>query len=152
MELTPFTQSDFDTLYDFMQPLWLDTYGGFLPTAQIQLLLDKYFSPSSLQDFQKKGYRYYKIEKDGVLVFVEREEDVYIDKLYLSPSVRGKNYPALIFEWLAKLGKDLTLNVNQNNVRAVKCYKKNGFEVVEKQAIDLGNGMVNYDYFMKRKT
>ncbi len=151
MQLTPFTKEDFSSLYSFMQPIWLETYGDFLPEKQIQLLLDKYFSPAGLQHFQNLGYRYFKIDNEGVLVYVEKENELYIDKLYLPPSMRGKNYPASVFAELLTHGKDLTLNVNQNNRRAVQCYLKNGFIIAEEQRIDLGNGMVNVDYFMRKK-
>ena len=82
---------------------------------------------------------------------MEKQTEIYIDKLYLTPAMRGKNYPASVFAELLKKGKDLTLNVNQNNARAVRCYTKNGFEAEEKQEIQLGRGMANYDYFMRKK-
>ena len=85
MKLIPFEKSDYLTLYDFMRPLWLDTYGGFLPEAQILFLLEKYFAPENLTAFQQKGYRYYKIDDIGVLVYLEKEQETYLDKLYLLP-------------------------------------------------------------------
>ena len=49
MKLISFEEKDFLTLYDYMYPLWHDTYGGIIPQAQIDLLLDKYFSGSDIQ-------------------------------------------------------------------------------------------------------
>ena len=150
MKLTAFTQKDFENLYDFMKPIWLDTY-SFLPQEQVFFLLEKYFSPSALAQFQTAGYRYYKIDNVGVLVFVEKEDCIYIDKLYLLPSARGQRYPEFIFQELSAYNKDILLNVNQNNARAVACYLKNGFVIDEKIDIPLGDGMVNCDYVMRRK-
>ncbi len=149
MQLIPFTKNDFASLYDFMKPIWLDTY-SFLPKEQVLLLLDKYFSPDNLRAFQEKGYRYYKIDDVGVLVYVEKEQETYLDKLYLLPSARGKGYADFVFTQLLKLNKDITLNVNQNNKRAVACYKKHGFVVDQVIDIDLGNGMVNQDFIMRK--
>ena len=151
MQLNDFTNDDFENIYSFMKPLWLETYGGFLPNGQILFLLDKYFSPAGLKSYREKGYRYKKIDDAGVLVFVERETDVYIDKLYLTPNARGKGYAKFVYDELLKLGKPLLLNVNQNNERAVACYLKNGFEIVEQTDIELGNGMINRDYVMQKK-
>ncbi len=151
MKLKEFTQEDFDNLYNFMRPLWLETYGDILPKEQIQLLLDKYFLPESLAHYQALGYQYRKIDNFGVLVYVEKDDYIYIDKLYLLPLARGKGYPALVFNELANYKKDILLNVNQGNARAVACYLKNGFIIDEKQVIDLGNGMINYDYVMRKK-
>ena len=150
MELKAFTQTDFDTLYDFMKPLWLDTY-AFLPKAQVLFLLDKYFSLPRLKHYQEEGYRYYKIDDVGVLVFVEKEEYIYIDKLYLLPAARGQGYPEFVFQALSAYKKDILLNVNQNNARAVACYLKNGFVIDEKQEIVLGDGMINYDYVLRKQ-
>ena len=151
MTLFPFTEKDFLALYGFMKPLWLETYSPILPEKQILFLLDKYFSKDGLEKYRGLGYQYFRIDDVGVLVYVHRETDVYMDKLYLLPQARGKGYAAFAFAEMAKLGKPITLNVNQANERALKCYRKNGFEVVEKIAIDLGNGMTNYDYVMQKK-
>ena len=114
-----------------------------------EFLLHKYFSPEGLAHFRAQGYRYQKIADAGVLVTVERGEDVYVDKLYLLPSHRGHGYAKAVFEQLKTLGKDITLNVNQANERAVKCYLKNGFVVERQVEILLDNGMVNCDYEMR---
>lgn len=150
MKLIPFDENDYSSLYAFMKPIWLDTY-SFLPNEQVFLLLDKYFSPAHLQDFQNKGYRYFKIDNIGVLVYVEKENETYLDKLYLLPSARGKGYPAFVFRELMKLKKDVTLNVNQNNQRAVACYQKNGFVIEQVIDIPLGGGLVNQDFVMRKK-
>ena len=151
MQLIPFTNDDFKGLYDFMQPLWLKTYGEILPREQILFLVDKFFSKEGLRYYVEQGYQYRKIDDVGVVVFVERENETYMDKLYLLPCARGKGYPAFVFDELAKSGKDVALSVNQANARALKCYIKNGFEVERAVDVDLGNGMVNHDFLMRRK-
>lgn len=152
MKLTDFTPQDYQTLYAFMRPLWLETYGDILPQEQIELLLDKYFSETSVAHYRTQGYIYQKIDEVGVLVFVERETELYLDKLYLLPAARGKGYPAFVFGELTKKGKDVLLNVNRGNERAVRCYLKNGFVVEKREEIVLPNGMVNHDYVMRKKS
>lgn len=149
--LTEFTEEQFSTLCEYMRPLWIETYGGFLPAEQIDFLLNKYFSEEGLRYYRAQGYQYRTIQGGGVLVYAERETDVYLDKLYLPPSARGKNIPKAIFDELLTLGKDVVLNVNENNKRAVACYLKNGFSIEERIEIPLGNGMVNCDYVMRKK-
>lgn len=151
MKLTPFTQTDFDGLYAFMQPLWHETYGAFLSKAHIDRLLDCYFSPVGLARYRALGYEYYKIDDIGVLVFVDRGDYLYMDKLYLLPCARGKGYPAFAFGEMAKRGKDILLSANRQNARALKCYQKNGFVIEEEKETDFGNGMINYDYILRKK-
>ena len=148
--LTEFTQQDFDGLYNFMHPIWHETYGDILPSAQIDFLLDKYFSAKGLNAYRMQGYEYFRIDNAGVLVIQERGREIYLDKLYLLPAARGKGYPQKVFAELLKRGKDILLNVNQGNQRAVKCYQKNGFTVEKTVDIELGNGMVNQDYILRR--
>ncbi len=151
MEIKAFTPQNFAEIYNFMYPLWQETYGQILPKAQIDFLVDKFFSEKGLQEYRKKGYEYYKLGDFGVLVFVEREEDVYMDKLYLQPQARGKNYPAEAFAFMAKRGKDIRLSANQANARALRCYHKNGFVIEQTIDVPLGNGMVNHDYILVKK-
>ena len=150
MQLLPFNENDYQTLYDFMKPLWLETYGPILPESQILFLLDKYFARDNLTSFRQRGYVYRKIDDVGVLVYLPRENDIYLDKLYLQPHARGKEYPKHIFNELIKTyKKPIMLNVNQANERAVRCYEKNGFTIIKKEKIDLGNGMYNVDFVMQ---
>ena len=137
-------------LYSYMKPIWLETY-SFLPVQQVELLLHKYFDYDKVLEFVKNGYEYYALNKDGVLVVQEQEVGLYVDKLYVLPSARGKNYPKRAFDFLSKRGKELYLNVNINNKRAVACYLKNGFKIEKKIDIDLGNGFINSDYIMRKE-
>ncbi len=150
MEIRAFTPQDFAEIHDFMYPLWQETYGQILPKAQIDFLVEKFFSEGGLQEYRALGYEYYKLGEDGVLVFVEREKDVYMDKLYLRPNARGKGYPTQAFAFMAKRGKPLRLSANQANARALRCYQKNGFVIEQTVDVDLGNGMVNHDYILVR--
>ncbi len=151
MLLQDFQENDYKNLYEFMRPLWLDAYSEILPKTQIEFLLNKYFSEPNIARFRAKNYQYRRILDCGVLVFVELESELYIDKLYLLPSARGTGIAEQVFAELLKHGKDLTLNVNQSNERAVRCYLKNGFIIDSKIDIDLGNGMINCDYVMRKK-
>ncbi len=149
--ITPFTKTDFDTLYDFMLPIWEKTYAGVIPQEQIEFLVNKYFKKENVDKFINEGYEYFKIYDKGVLIFVEREKDIFLDKLYLDESLRGKNIPPIVFDFLLKRKKDITLNVNQGNKRAVNCYLKNGFEIEVTHDVELGNGMINKDYIMRKR-
>lgn len=144
-------ESELKGLYEYMYPLWMDTY-SFLPKNQVKLLLDKYFTYENILQYVKNGYEYYNLNNAGVLVFVEQKDALYVDKLYVLPEMRGKNYPHKAFEFLSKRKKPLILNVNINNKRAVNCYLKNGFKIIKKVDIDLGHGFINSDYIMKRET
>ena len=151
MKLDFFDEEDYESLESFMRPIWHDTY-SFLPKAQVEFLLKKYFSSAGISHFKNLGYKYLKItdtDKVGVVVYCERDGVTYLDKLYLLPDSRGHGYPEFVFCELLKLGRDIVLNVNRSNERAVACYKKNGFVIEKEEAIDLSGGMINRDYVMR---
>ncbi|MBR2474848.1 MAG: GNAT family N-acetyltransferase [Clostridia bacterium] len=152
MELIKFSEKDFLGIKAFMTPLWRSTYGEILPREQIDFLIDKYFSDEGLRYFRALGYKYFKImdgDMRGVAVICEKDGSTYLDKLYLSENSRGKGYASFVFSELLKMGKDITLNVNRGNARALRCYFKNGFTVESEEIIELGNGMVNRDYNLR---
>ena len=152
MELLPFCSEDFASLYDFMKPIWHETYRDVIPTAQIDFLLQKYFSEDGIRHFRSLGYSYYKlIDQDlcGVVVICEKDGATYLDKLYLVPEKRGMGYAAFVFSSLLEMGRDILLNVNQGNARAIACYQKNGFVIEQEERIPLADGMVNIDYCMR---
>ena len=155
MEILAFEEQDYTALRAFMQPLWQETYQPILPLEQIDYLVEHYFAPEAIEHFRKLGYEYFKLCENeqtvGVLVFLERESYVFMDKLYLLPSARGKDYPAQAFAFMHTRKDTIRLNVNQANERAVRCYQKNGFEIILREQIQLGNGMVNHDYIMQKK-
>lgn len=153
MNLRPLQEAEYAFLSAFMRPLWQDTYESILPQRQIDYLFRYYFSEESIAAFREKGYEYYFLEEDerclGLVVVLETEKELYLDKLYLDFGARGRNCPSFVFRELLKRGKDITLNVNRGNSRACRAYQKNGFRIDEEQKIVLPDGMVNYDYKMR---
>lgn len=152
MELLEFTEQDFSLLYEFMEPIWQETYRNVIPKKQIDFLIGKYFSTDGIRHFRSRGYRYYKLTDGGlcgVVVICEKDGATYLDKLYLSPEQRGKGYATFVFSSLLAFGRDILLNVNQGNSRAIACYQKNGFVIEKEERIPLDGGMVNVDYCMR---
>ena len=81
MKLEKFAVSDYETIKDFMTPIWHTTY-AFLPREQVELLLDKYFSEDGLKHYRELGYTYMKLvdkKTVGIVVFCEREDETYLE-------------------------------------------------------------------------
>ena len=146
--LTRMNGKELGGLYEAMRSIWLETY-SFLPKEQVELLLDKYFSKKGIEHYLSIGYEYYSLNGVGLLVVKEQKDSLYIDKLYIQPEFRRKGIASNVFNCLIKTRKKpLALNVNKNNLPAVSCYLKNGFKIAKEEIIELGNGLVNYDYVM----
>ena len=94
MTLRPLQEDEFGEVAPFVKPLWQETYGSLLPQRQVDYLFDYYFSPERIAAFRAQGYEYFFLtdgeERLGLVVLVERPDEVYLDKLYLTPAARGK--------------------------------------------------------------
>lgn len=96
------------------------------------------------------------VEEDGkeagFISFQEREKETYLDKLYLKKEYRHRGLGKMIFAWLLQTyEKDIQLNVNQGNARAVNVYLRSGFVIEREETIPLPGGLINKDYIMRKK-
>lgn len=82
----------------------------------------------------------------------------YLQKIYLLPQMQGsgqgRKMLEMFLEHLRELdaeAKTLGLNVNRENAKALKFYKRNGFEVTGRRDHPIGRGYYMNDYILERK-
>lgn len=146
---------DLGRLYDFASPIWRECYATMIPSEQIDLLCHKYFDYDNIVKYIEEGMEYYFIyyndEKAGFIAYQVQNDYVYLDKLYLLKEYRGLHISSEVFSYLIKeYNKDIVLNVNQNNKMGLRAYLGKGFKVVETITYDLGNGLYNNDFIMRK--
>ena len=88
-----------------------------------------------VRDQLEHGYRYYFVKEDdrliGFLAFYPKGEVLYLSKLYLYKSERGKGYSRQMLDFVIQAAEaaglhTIELNVNRNN-DAINAYEKLGF-------------------------
>jgi len=136
--------------------IWPEVYYNVIPDEQIDFLLDKYFSLKAMDKYVKEGYEYFLINKDdkqaGFFCFKEKDDFVYLDKLYIKKEYRGEGVGKSVLNYIEeKYQKKIVLNVNMNNTPAYKAYLALGFKVIEQQSIPLTDGLVNKDFVMAKE-
>lgn len=80
----------------------------------------------------------------------------FLSKLYLYACERGKHYASRAIEFYEQLCRDeeldvIWLQVNRENVLAVRAYEGRGFFVAEERDTDIGHGYVMTDHIMVRE-
>ena len=80
----------------------------------------------------------------------------FISKIYLFSSERGKHYSSQVIRFYEQLCRDeglqaMYLTVNKHNELGIRAYLGNGFEVVDRQAADIGCGFVMDDDIMAKE-
>lgn len=154
------TKQDIDTLSPLVETIWRDVFPPIIGLAQTEYMLRHYQSPECIQREINEGVKYFFIEVDGkcigYLAFEIQEHYLFISKIYLLGSERGKGISSQLFDWLEKeallAGKNrLNLHVNRGNSKAISVYKHKGFTVVQSAVSDIGCGFVMDDFYMEKQ-
>lgn len=154
--LRELNDADYAGLFDAMRPIWHAVYDSIVSHEHTEHLLHKYFDVENIRKFRAEGYRYFFIVADaenaGLMVYMDRGTDLYLDKLYVFEAFRRKGLGSYALSHLCNLGndmhKDVRLNVNRGNQTAIAAYSANGFVVEREENIPQADGGVNCDYVM----
>lgn len=166
ISIRPAGLEDINTIGFLAQEIWPVTYGDILSPAQLQYMLNLFYSPASLK-------RQILDDKHSFLMVEEIREDLdeplgfaswsplksagifKLHKLYVLPGRQGKGMGKTILEYIvndiaARGGRILQLHVNRHNA-ARGFYERLGFVVIREEDTDIGNNYFMNDYLMELK-
>lgn len=124
----------------FARPIWNDTYGRIENGGgrDTDFYFQRFLSPRVVRGMIRDGYVYGYVEDDsenplGIYAY-RRQEDgtLYISKLYLSRSARGKGVGRSAVDYMLGKGREMGckrahLDVNAENAPAIRAYESYGF-------------------------
>ena len=149
--------SDYVCISKLAHTIWHEHYITIISLEQIEYMLEKYNSVKSIEKSAKEGILFFYMTFDDVpvgYIAIEKETDfIYISKLYVLKSYRGKKIAktALLFAESLALEEDIStmkLHVNKYNTNSISAYEKMGFVNTESSITDIGKGFVMDDYLM----
>lgn len=156
------TANDFKTIEQIARQTWPVAYGSFISAAQLNYMLDAFYSEETLlKNLTEKNHHFLLYKEDGEALGFASYEHHYKDelvtrihKLYLLPDTQGKGIGRKLIDEIARLAKEaqmerLSLNVNRYN-KAQYFYLNCGFEIVKEEDIEIGNGYLMEDYVMEK--
>lgn len=158
------TEQDIPVIQNIAHQTWPDTFGKILSPEQISYMLNMMYSTVALRQQMAERKHIFLLandsERNTTLGFVSYEVNyggkakTKIHKLYLLPSSQGKGIGKLLINTVADTAVShqndvLSLNVNKNN-KAIQFYERQGFEPVQTETIDIGNGFVMDDVVMEK--
>ncbi len=140
--------------------VWREYYASLVSQEQIEYMLEKFQSPTAIQQAIAEGYEYYIISRTGIhagYVAIKPNEPsgkMFLSKIYLLSDYRGKG---LAYNTVAQLTEicrrkhlaAIWLTVKKDNP-SIERYKKMGFEIVRPIETDIGNGFIMDDYMMEK--
>jgi len=139
--------------------IWNEHYIPIIGKAQVEYMLEKFQSKQAMKEQIKNGYTYYLVEEEGrnigYIGLQLKRDELFLSKLYLKSSERGKGYAKKAMQFLEDLAREKSLNkisltVNKGNVNSIAAYEKMGFKNLGSIVIDIGNGFIMDDYKMEK--
>ena len=153
---------DLETIRELAYKIWPDAYQEILGKAQLNYMLDKIYSLSSLQNqFATLKHQFIMVVEDdtpiGFASFSAHEDGkvFHLHKIYVLPAEQGKNVGKQVLDYIVSATKtggatSLQVNVNRFN-KALHFYEKQGFKIIREEDIDIGEGFFMKDYVMEKK-
>ena len=139
--------------------IWPDTYASILNDAQLNYMLNYFYSEESLKKQIDDGQHFLlalsNAETVGFASYSHSNKTgaYKIHKLYVHPMLHGHGFGKKLLERIIKDIKSkgatkLALNVNRHN-RAIHFYEKYGFKKVGEEDVAIGEGFFQNDFVME---
>jgi len=157
------TTKDFKTIREIAFATWPVVYGEILSKAQINFMLDSFYSEETLiANLTQKEHHFLVIKENEIPLGFASYEHHYLNsnstrlhKFYLLTEHQGKGMGKLMLDKIVALAKEnrsdkLSLNVNRFN-KAYVFYQKMGFEIIAEEDISIGQGYLMEDYIMEKQ-
>ena len=153
------TEAQIETVARLAFEIWNQHFTPIIGKAQVDYMVEKFQSKRAISEQIEQGYSYYLIRADGDYIgytgICPKDDELFLSKLYLRASQRGKGYGRKVVEFLEDLARDkglgkITLTVNKNNTDTIKAYEKFGFVNLGVLVQDIGNGFIMDDYKMEK--
>ena len=153
-------ENDISQIQEIATKTWPVAYGEILSAAQIEYMLDLFYSAAALKKSMESQEYIFAVNDGEIAGFCGIEHNfnststTRIHKLYILPETQGLNVGRRFIEYITEIALEkssnkLSLNVNKYN-SAFHFYKKSGFTSVKEEIIDIGNNYIMDDFVMEK--
>lgn len=152
-------ESEIEVVVNLAYEIWNEHFTPIIGKAQVDYMLEKFQSGRAISEQIENGFLYYliRINNDsiGYLGIHPKKDELFLSKIYIRSSERGRGYGRKAIQFLEKLAREkglkkIALTVNKNNTDTIKAYEKFGFKNVGSVVQDIGNGFVMDDCGMEK--
>lgn len=159
MFIKALTENQLDTVDALASEIWHEHYEPIIGKPQVDYMLEKFQSKPVMKEQIKKGYIYYLVEEDGrnigYIGIQPKEDELFLSKLYIKSSERGKGHGKKAVQFLECLAREkklkkISLTVYKDNVKSIAAYEKMGFKNLGSIVMDIGGGFIMDDFKMEK--
>jgi len=141
------------------QRIWREHYYPMVGEAQVEYMLDRYYTDASLRTQMEDGQVFWLPELNGevigyVAISPKGPGEYFLNKFYIDNQKRGLGFGKVILERVLAQYPDLRelrLTVNRQNYKTINYYFRVGFTIEACFDFDIGNGYVMNDFKMVLK-
>ena len=155
------TNQNIKEVSELAHKIWNEYFISIITQEQIDYMLKNFQSENPITNqIQKEGYEYFLIKNDeqnniGYFSIQKRPELLFLSKLYIDKSQRGKGTGKEALEFITNKAKDyglskIQLTCNKFNLQSLAIYERWGFDIVKSVETDIGNGFVMDDYILEK--
>jgi GNAT superfamily N-acetyltransferase len=136
--------------------IWPRVYDYMISQGQISYMLSLMYNLDKLQQQWGEGVKFVLLEVEGMpqgfVSFEEKDECIFLHKLYLRPEMQGKGFGKKMLIVAIDYAIDtkkpsVELTVNRNN-KFLEFYMSQGFQIKEEKDFDVGGGYFMNDYIL----
>ena len=158
MEIVQIDKSKAAFLSDFASEVFIDYYSDRIGHDQSVYMADLFLSPEAITELIGKGAVFKMLMEDekplGFTEYIKEEDRIFLSKLYVAKSERGKGLGRILFEDCRNYATEngihkIYLTVNKYNTPSYEIYLHLGFHVTDAVVNDIGHGYVMDDYIME---
>lgn len=143
--------------------VWPVTFRPILPPEQIPYMMEMMYAPEVQRREVAEGVRFEVVRVDGEAagylswsVPGKTSGTADLHKVYLLPKWQGKGVGQAMLDRAAERCREagcgrVRLAVNKHNEKAIKAYRRHGYEVVGERVKDIGGGFVMDDFWMEEE-
>lgn len=152
------TLADIQLLVPLAKEIWTEYYTPIIGAKQVHYMLTTFQSQETILSDLAKGKQYYLVESGQLIIgyigYELQDKQLFLSKLYLKKSDRGKGAGRLILEDLKEIAQTnkkehIVLAVNKNNYASIAAYQASGFQLMKEQCVNIGAGYVMDDYVFR---
>jgi ribosomal protein S18 acetylase RimI-like enzyme len=161
IRIEPATADDLDEIAALAALTWRANYPGIISPEQIEYMLKRMYDLRVLKAELGAGIVFHRALAGGVLCGfssfgpTQNTDEFKLHKLYVHPDWQWRGIGRALLNEAERVGaqrgvRNLVLNVNKRNERAIVAYRKRGFTIRESVVVDIGGGFVMDDYVMSK--
>jgi ribosomal protein S18 acetylase RimI-like enzyme len=153
------SKEDVQLIAQLADSIWKKHYITIITMAQIEYMLDKMYSVSSLAKQMEEGHQFTLVfDGDNAIGYISLNttdgKNYFLHKFYIEVQDQGKGIGSQLFSYVLEQmpeAKTIELFVNRENYKSINFYFKHGFAIKEVINQDIGEGFYINDFIMIKK-